>query len=124
VAKYIDDMRIGDEFNLELRLTDLAGSPQNITGYKFWITLKTSLDDADIDAVLQFSSTAGNNVNDDIVGGIAYLCVPSSMTKLIPAGAYFYDVQYAIGTTVSTIVPPVADYKDKVLVVPEVTRAT
>ena len=123
MAKYLPDMRAGDDYNVKLVIKDVAGVAKDITGYKFWLTLKASISDADAAAALQFSTTAGDNVNDDIANGICYMAVPAIMTKGIIPGEYRYDIQQRVGTALSTVLPPIADYKDKLIVIPEITRA-
>lgn len=123
MAKYLPDMRVGDEYNITLTVNDTNNVAVDITGYEFWFTMKTAFEDLDNAAVLQFKTTAGDNVNDDVVNGICYLTVPASMTKVVPVGKYFYDIQQKVGTSITTVLPPVEDYKDKISVVPEVTKA-
>ena len=123
MAKYLPDMRAGDDYNIQLRILDNNSNVVNITGYKFWLTLKSSFEDTDASAVLQFSSVAGYNENDQPTQGICYLAVPAALTKPIVAGSYYYDIQQEVGINVTTVLPPVVDYKDKIIVVPEVTRA-
>lgn len=125
MAKYIHDFRAGDDYSLKLTCKDNAGLPANITGYKFWFFLKSNFEDLDNAAVLQFSTTAGDNVNDDVVNGICYIYVPSTLTKTIPTGKYFYEIQQkTLSGAIATVVPPVEDYKDKVFVAPELIKAT
>jgi len=121
MAKYIPDLRAGDDYNLKLTVNDIAGLPVDITGYKFWLTLKSSYEDLDSAAVLQFSTTVGDNADDVALSGICHITVPASLTKPIPAGKYFYDIQQKVGTNLTTVLPPIADYKDKVIVIPELT---
>lgn len=123
MAKYLPDMRAGDDYNIKLRILDNNSNVVDITGYKFWLTLKSSFEETDNLAVLQFNTIAGYNNNDDPTQGICYLAVPAALTKPIAAGSYYYDIQQEVGTNVTTVLPPVADYKDKIIVVPEVTRA-
>lgn len=123
MAKYLPDMRQGDDYNVKLVINDTTGAAKNITGYKFWLTLKASISDADAAAALQFSTTAGDNVNDNLLNGICYLAVPAAMTKLVPPGDYRYDIQQRVGNALTTVLPPIADYKDKLTVVPEITKS-
>ena len=123
MAKYLPDMRAGDDYNIKLVINDSTGTAKNITGYKFWLTLKAAISDADTAAALQFSTTAGDNVNDDLPNGICYMAVPAAMTKLIVSGEYRYDIQQRVGNSLTTVLPPIADYKDKLTVIPEITRA-
>lgn len=123
MAKYLPDMRQGDDYNIKLVIKDSTGAVKDITGYKFWLTLKASLSDADSAAALQFSTIAGDNVNDDLPNGICYMAVPASMTKEVVPGEYRYDIQQRVGNAITTVLPPIADYKDKLIVVPEITKA-
>jgi hypothetical protein len=124
MAKYIHDFRVGDDYSLKLTCNDSTGTAIDITGYKFWLTLKTSFDDLDVDAVLQFMTTVGDNVDDDAENGIAHIYVPNVLTKDIPTGKYYYEIQQSTPSgTIMTVIPPVVDYKDKVFVAPELTRA-
>ena len=124
MAKDITDMRVGDEYTLKIDY----GVGVNITGYKFWITLKTAVTDTDLQAVLQYSTVAGNEPADDVLNGIAYIVVPSNIMKTVPAGEYFYDVQAkrpgADGVGIKTLLPKITNTDDIVTVFPEITRAT
>ncbi len=126
MSKYLPDLRAGDDYPITLTVKDSLGQPQDITGFKFWLTFKSSFSLLDADAELQFVTTAGDNVNDNLLGGICVLYVPAATTALIPVGSYYYDIQQQAGVAggLSTVLPPVADYKDKILVVPQVTVST
>jgi hypothetical protein len=124
MSAYIQDMRVGDDYKFSIVRQGLDTLPLDITGYKFWITLKRSFDDLDADAVLQFSVTAGDNAGDDLLNGLCIVHIPASITKDVPVGKYFWDIQEsALGGQITTVLPPLADYKDKINVYPEVTRA-
>lgn len=117
MAKYLEDFRAGDTVTIRIDYGAV-----DITGWKFWFTLKSKFDDAS--PVAQAVTTAGTGGLDDAVNGICYLTMPSDVTKTIPAGKYVYDVQRAIDGSppdVKTLIPPVADYKDKLEVVDGVT---
>lgn len=123
MAKYIDDMRVGDEYTLVLEFP----TGTNITGYKFWFTLKSDRSLSDNDAELQITSTTGDTTGDDAVNGIKYLVVPSDIMKSLPAGEYYYDVQVkspgASGLGIKTLLPKIFYPDDKITVYPEVTQA-
>ena len=125
MSNYLPDMRAGDDYNIQLTVNDLAGVPVNITGYKFWFTVKTSFSDLDANAIFQFVTTVGDNANDVALSGICFISVPAAVTKLIAAGSYFYDIQQKAGVSggLTTVLPPTSDYKDKLVVIPEITRA-
>ena len=95
----------GDTRVLRFTVTDGA-AVKDITGYKFFCTIKVNQDDADSAAVLQVSTTAGDNQwdedNDDVANGKCYLVLSSTDTNgLTPGERYFYDLQrVAPGTPV------------------------
>jgi hypothetical protein len=53
----LDPLVRGDDWTLKLTLTS-SGAPLDITGYTFWFTLKSGVDDADPGA-LQVTATSG-----------------------------------------------------------------
>ena len=119
MATYLQDIRQGDDYVLKFDY----GSTNDITGFEFTLTVKESFSDTDANAVLQYSSIAGSDPSDDAAHGIAYLVVPSATTKAAEAGVYYYDVQVKTPSgNIATIIPPVDEYKDKVVIAPEVTR--
>ena len=119
MATYLQDIRQGDDYVLKFDY----GLTNDITGFEFTLTVKESFSDTDANAVLQYSSIAGSDSADNPLIGIAYLRVPASITKNAQAGIYYYDVQVKTTTgNIATLIPPVDDYKDKVVIAPEVTR--
>jgi len=123
MAKYLPDMRVGDDYSIQLTVNNTDTTPVDVTGYKFWLTLKADYTLDDTLAALQFSTTAGDNANDDLLNGKVFLYVPGSLTKTVLPGQYYYDIQQKSSTGgLSTVLPPIADYRDRLLVVPEVTQ--
>lgn len=124
MSSYLPDMRAGDNYKIKLTITDSLLIPIDITGYKFWLTLKSAFTDLDVASVLQFTTTVGSNVNDVALSGVCIIDVPAASTKSIAEGNYFYDIQQITPLgDITTVMPPVADYKDRIKVVPEVTIA-
>lgn len=123
MAAFIPDMRVGDEYTLKIQYP----TGTNITGYKFWLTLKASAADLDNAAALQHSTVAGDQPSDEVLNGIAYIVVPSSIMKAVPAGEYLYDVQAkkpgSAGEGIKTLLPPINATDDVVTVFQEITRA-
>ena len=117
-SKHLPDLRQGDDYSIEIKYP--AGT--NITGYKFYFTMKNAFEDLDTAAVLQHSSVAGTSLLDIPLTGVCFLTVPAATTALAPAGAYYYDLQ-AIDASghVMTLAPPIAEYKHKLTVIPQVT---
>ena len=121
MAQFLQDIRQGDEYIIKINF----GTTNNITGFEFWLTIKSDFDLPDSEAVLQFTTTAGDYSGDDPIHGLVYMVIPSSVTGAAEAGHYFYDLQCKTSTgEITTIVPPVDSYKDRILIAPEVTKAT
>lgn len=120
MAKHLPSIRQGDDYKFAVNFP--AGT--NITGVRFFLTLKNGFDDLDSAAVLQHTHTAGTGADDDALNGSCVFAVPAAITATIPAGAYFYDFQ-AVFTNdeVLTLAPPIEEYKVKLSVIPQVTRA-
>ena len=121
MAKYINDIRAGDTVKIKLNY----GASVDLTGYEYFFTLKSDLDLTDEAAELQVHTIAGDYVGDDPTNGIVYIVALDTDTIDIPAGRYFYDLQeISASGEVRTLVPPPEDYKDKLLVAPNVTITT
>ena len=78
------------------------GAGVDITGWKMFFTLKTNETDDDVDAVMQVSAVAGDNVLDDIANGLMYVVASSTDTSsvgIIPNTKYHYDFQRVISGT-------------------------
>lgn len=133
MANNVPNMRVGNEYTLEIIIKKKDGTAENITGYKFWMTLKGGADLAtaaalpDDEAALQHETTAGDQPDDDLLGGRAYLVIPSSKMKNVVANEYFYDVQAkkpgASGEGIITLLPPITDVEDIITVYPAITKA-
>ncbi len=118
--KNIPSIRNGDDYRLQIQYAVVT----DITGYKFWLTLKKDFSDTDEAAVLHVSTVAGNYPMDDPTNGICYLHIPSDVTATLPAGSYYYDLQVkSTANEITTILPPIDDYRARVFVIPQVTRA-
>ena len=133
MANYCDDLRQGDERILKIDLSGLddkgvrIAPATNLTGYKFWFTLKKDLLDLDSAAAVQVSTVAGDNENDTPIDGIVFLTLSSSVLANVLPGTYFYDLQMkrpgSDGEGIKTILPPIYDPIDPIIVYPQVTRA-
>jgi hypothetical protein len=118
--KYIPDIRAGDSYQLEIKYNN--GS--DITGYKFWLTLKNKFTDDDSAAVLQTTTVAGSLPQDTPESGVCFFVISSEVTGTIPVGSYFYDLQARTQQgEITTLLPPISDYRSKVTVIPQVTNA-
>ena len=121
MSDYISDFRQGDSKVIKIDY----GVGIDVTGWKFWMTMKTELDSSSY--VAQVSTTAGDDANDDVANGIVYITIDSTTSYDIPAGKYYYDVQVSKGGNppiIKTILPPIEDYKDRITVVQGLTKTT
>jgi len=121
MSDYITDFRQGDSKVIKIEY----GTGVDITGWKFWFTMKTELDASTI--IAQVSTTAGDDALDDVLNGLVYITLDSSTSYDITPGKYYYDVQVSKGgnpPVIKTILPPIEDYKDKITVVPGLTKVT
>lgn len=133
MANYCDDLRQGDERILKIDMSGLddkgvrIAPATDLTGYKFWFTLKKDILDLDENAALQVSTVAGDDVNDTPADGIVYLTLSSLALANVLPDTYFYDLQMkrpgADGEGITTILPPIYDPIDPIIVYPQVTQA-
>lgn len=119
MAKDLSNFRQGDTKKIKIDY----GTGFDVTGYKFWFTLRNNF--GDVTFVAQASTTAGDNPLDDIANGLVWLFLESDVSKLIATGKYFWDVQRAIPGTppdVLTLIPLEKNLKDKISVLDHVTK--
>ena len=111
---FLTDFYRGDTVVIPLTFTQADGNPLDLTGYTIWLTMKSSTDDADDDAVVQVSVTE----HTDAVNGQTSITIPASTTANIEPGKYMYDIQMVSGEgVVSTL------ELSKVKVMADVTRS-
>jgi|SRR6056300_47915 len=105
----------GDDWTLKLNITS-NGSALDITGYTFWMTLKSDIDMAD-PGDLQVTATQADPT--DAAAGIIYITAPRTDTGSLEPGTYNYDVQQvdSLGNVQTLLI-------GKVKVVKDVTRST
>lgn len=83
--------RSGNSRNLRITIRDkVTKAPIDITGDKFYFTVKDSVGLSDADAALQASVVAP--VGTDATGGIVVIPVPAASTALVEPGSYLYDI--------------------------------
>jgi len=121
MSDYITDFRQGDTKVIKIDY----GTGVDITGWSFIFTIKKDLESSTI--IAQIKTTAGDDTNDDILNGLAYITLDSDTSFTINPGSYYYDVQVNKGgapAVIKTILPPITDYKDKINVVAGATKVT
>jgi hypothetical protein len=89
VSKDLSPLIRGDDWTIKLEIQS-DGVPLDIAGYKFYLTLKADIDDADPGA-LQVSVTAPADANS--TAGIAYIVATDLETAVLAAITYHYDIQ-------------------------------
>jgi hypothetical protein len=113
------DFRAGE--TVKVRIQYPTGT--DITGYRFILSLKSSMADADASAVLREETTAGDYAADDPETGLAYLVVDAADT-LIAIGQYFWDITAVDADgEVLTLLPPATHWDDKIIVAPKATQS-
>jgi len=118
MALYLEDIRQGNSVDIKIDY----GTGFDVTGWKFSVTLSLTLDPTTPEYTQ--TVTAGDHALDDVLNGTVYIEIPASATDLLETGKYYYALKsWDISTPEKeiTIAPPVADYKDRVLVVDRVT---
>lgn len=111
MAKYMSDFRQGDTKKIKISYAT------DITGYQFKLVLLT---DFGVSATLEVTTTAGDDLADVPLEGLCYITMTSTQSATVPPGKYYYFIQRIITGSpddIYTIMPPIKDYKDKVLVV-------
>jgi|TARA_R110000796_G_scaffold13720_2_gene44118 hypothetical protein len=116
-ARDLSNLVRGDDWTIKL-VVNSSGSALNITGYTYWFTLKSNVDDAD-PGDLQVS------VVPDVTGspteasqGIIYIKAGKALTNALTPGTFNYDVQQVDGAgNVQTLLI------GKVKVVKDITRS-
>ena len=116
MAQYLEDIRQGNSFDTKIEYG------VDVTGWQFALTLSLTLNQA----VPDFTKivTAGDNALDDVIAGDVFIHVSAEECDGIAAGKYYYAVKrWDVSSPPKelTLVPPTADYKDRVIVVPRVT---
>lgn len=90
---------IGDDRDYDFAVLDSAGDPEDVTGWAFWFTVKTSAADADADALFQLTSADAQIVVDVAAAGAGRILVRAAHTKGQPAGKYAFDFQCRKGAS-------------------------
>ena len=78
----------GDTLTLSIRNTDASGIAFPIDNFKYYATLKASMDDDDTDA----AATTENSDHDDAAGGVSHVTFTAEQTNDL-VGRFYLDVQ-------------------------------
>ena len=88
----------GDDYALQLVLTDVDSVPIDITGWEFYFTIKNNRTDPDDIAVISKDIPATVNPTSGI---LSIILTAAEVNNL--SGAYFYDIQYKASGIIQTI---------------------
>lgn len=117
MAAQFPDLRRGDTRRVKIQYP----TGTDVTGWKFWFTMKASFEDTDENAILQVTTTAGDEDDDDPTAGTVYLPIDVDCA----AGSYYWDIQTKTADgEIITILPSPARYAEKITVIPDVTQDT
>lgn len=90
----------GDTLDLNLVLTDSDGAVVDITGYKFWLTVKQNDDDGDDNALIKEYQDTHTNAT----SGISSISANATAMALT-AGNYPWDIQMQdTGGSIKTLI--------------------
>lgn len=113
-AKDLDPLVRGDDWTIKLTITS-GNSPVDITGYTYYMTLKSDIDAADPGDIQVTASSTGS----DATSGILYINFTNVQTDSLTPQNYYYDIQQKDDTgAIQTL------FIGKVKVVKDITRTT
>lgn len=87
-ARDLEPLVRGDDWSIKLTITS-GGSPVDITGYTYYMTLKADIDSADPGDI----QTTASSVGADATAGILYIDFSKDDTSTLAAKTYKYDIQ-------------------------------
>lgn len=91
----IADLYQGNTKVYRFYFADANNTPIDITGWIILFTAKAFEADADVDAIIQVSTTAGDDPTDDPVNGLMYVTISSTDSNVTPQTLY-YDFKRVI----------------------------
>lgn len=108
----LNELVRGDTWTMKITLTD-EGTPIDVTGNKFWVTLKLDPEATDEEADATTEVTASGA---DAQNGIVHLVLDAAATVDLTLGRYYYDIQRQVDNAVQTLL------YGRVKVVRDITR--
>jgi hypothetical protein len=91
--KTLKPMQVGTSRNLKVTIKDkVTKLPIDVSGDKFYFTVKNTPDLDDADAVVQVSVVTPNDATSQ--AGIAIIPVTASDTTSVDPGSYVYDIMW------------------------------
>lgn len=115
-----DDLKLSDFRKGETKVIKIDyGADTDITGWSFKVVFKKKSDQVHND--LEIETTAGDEVLDDPMNGLAYLIIDSTTSLGLDVGKYFYSVKRikpGSPQDIKTIAPPDDEYNERITVYP------
>lgn len=102
----------GDNYDLEIEITDNSGNPIDLTGTTVFFTVKRNYNEPDGSALISIDVTT----HTDPVNGITSIPLTSSQTDI--EGEFVYDVKILNGSELTSI------ESDSIIFLPHVTQRT
>ncbi len=84
----------GNDFSYDITLTDENGDAIDLTGYTFYMTVKSKKSNSDEDSI--FKITVSSIPSPEL--GIVTIPVTRDDTLNVPPGIYPYDIKYKTGS--------------------------
>jgi len=81
----------GDSWDIKFSFQDVSGSPIDLTGNEYWITLKSEVTLLDTEAELQIGPVVAGSP--DASQGLLSIVIPALSTKDLEPKTYNYDLQ-------------------------------
>lgn len=78
----------GDDEDIDIERLKADGSPYDLTGWEFWLTIKDDTSQADADAALQITVTS----HTDPTNGLTTITIPAADSADLEYD-YVYDIQ-------------------------------
>ena len=109
--KDLKDFARGDDWTIKFTLRQSSGQALDITGFYYWMTLKSNIDAADPGDAQVGPISAGSP---DAASGIIYITFPKTQTAILTPGTYHYDLQQVdnLGSVQTLLIGKVKVVKD------------
>ena len=106
------EMFRGDDYALNLTITDDADTPIDVTGWRFWATLKLSSEMPDEEAPVKVDLSAQDGTG--ATQGLVNILLPHDQTANLMPTRYMFDVQAEHEGMITTVVSGTVQVKGDV----------
>lgn len=116
--------RAGDTIRFVINYVDFPIG-QSISGYKYWITVKSDIAHSDALAITQIASMAGETEGDVVGTNGVNVKVVTIQSGILAPGDYVFDIQCKTASgDIMTIIPQADKDIARLKIRPQVTQAT